>query len=179
MIRRSPVLRYIRYIVIILISRQIYIRNKIYCFWRGKIFCPQCGINFHEGIMRESNAKICSTGSQEIIFYSQLPPQDLGALPSLNPSDDSHERSREAGRNARRVGAAKCTRANVSLPLYARAPVLCPVITTSKLRGPFNERGGITPRPLYQPSPGDGRAIYKRFHALSSLAIFPPWRRLM
>lgn len=117
--------------------------------------------------MSEPNAKICPTGSQEIIFYSQLPPQNLGeALPSLNPSDDSHERSREAGRNARRVGAAKCTRANVSLPLYARALVLCPVITTSKLRGPFNERGGITPRPLYQPSPGGGRAIYKRFYAL-------------
>lgn len=128
-------------------------------------------INFRGGITCEPDAKIYARRDHRKLYSTVVTTSGLGALPSLNPSDDSHERSREAGRNAAR-GAAKCTRANVSLPVYARAPVLCPVITTSKLRGPFNERGGITPRPLYQPSPGGRQAIYKRFHALRLAQYF-------
>lgn len=168
----APHIKRFAYIVTIRLTRiprkiNIYTANEMREFFVRQ----NAPINFHRGIARPTRKYMVRRDHRKL-YSTVVTTSGLGALPSLNPSDDSHERSREAGRNAAR-GAAKCTRANVSLPVHARAPVLCPVITTSKLRGPFNERGGITPRPLYQPpSPGGRRAIYKRFHALRLAQYF-------
>lgn len=92
------------------------------------------------------------------------------ALPSLNPSDDSHERSRETGRKCDALGLLNVlTRKRYPPCIRLNARVLCLVIITLKLRGPFNEHEDITsPAILCQSILGGssgGQAIYKSFHA--------------
>lgn len=87
-------------------------------------------------------------------LYSTVVGTSAEPFPSLNPSDDSHERSREAGRKCGALGLLNVLARKRYPPcVRSNALALCPVITASKLRGPFNERGGITPRPLYQSVP--------------------------
>lgn len=89
------------------------------------------------------------------------------ALPSLNPSDDSHERSRETGRKCGALGPLNVlTRKHYPLCTRSNARVLCLVITASKLRGPFNERRYYSAGPFCPVSASDGsddgQAIYER-----------------
>lgn len=99
------------------------------------------------------------------------------ALPSLNPSDDSHERSREIGRKCGALGAAKCTHAQTLPSMYTLER---PSSTSHRHNHGRNyavflmNAEILSPRPLCQSVPGgnsSGQAIYKRFHAPKSRDI--------
>lgn len=111
-------------------------------------------------------------------ILQSLPPQGLDeAFPSLSPSDDSHERSRETGRKCGALGPLNVlTRKHYPLCVCSSAQVLCLVITASKLCGPFNERRDISLRPFYNLRRRRQRTDYLQAFLLS-LTIFPLWRR--
>lgn len=133
--------------------------------------------NFYEKITRHQRDDMHNGITGNCILQS-LSPQG-GALASLNPSNDSHERSRETGRKCGALGPLNVVARNRYPPrIRSNAQPLCPFITTSKIRGPFNECGGIT-YPTYplrvSPIPQSGRmgqTIYKRFHILELCNIF-------
>jgi len=124
-------------------------------------------MNFCGKIVSDFDAKICTTGSQEIISYSRCHLRASAGPSIIKPIRRLARTLVWNQSKMRRVGAAKCTHAQTlpSMYMLERSSSMCLVITASKLRGPFNERRDIIPWSLCWSNPGSGWAIYKHFHA--------------